>query len=83
MKIKNIIPLIACPLVLVSVASTSLLLTGCGKKEASAADSRKDSVPPKTESQTVAASSAAEGRKDSAPPKTEPQASAVVEIVVP
>jgi hypothetical protein len=55
MKIKNIIPLIACPLVLVSVAATSLLLSGCGKKEANTAEKQKDSAPPKTEPQPVAA----------------------------
>ena len=58
MKIKNIISLIAYPLLLVFVASWSLLLTGCGKKEAVAAEVRQEAVPAKPqtkEPQLVAA----------------------------
>ncbi len=45
--LKKHIPLIACPLLLVFVVSWSLLLTGCGKKEAVAAEARQEVSPPK------------------------------------
>ena len=43
------------PLLLVFVTSLSLLLSGCGKKDANAAEVRKESAPPQTVPQVVAA----------------------------
>ena len=53
-----------CPLVLVFVTSFSLLLTGCGKKDANAAEAQKPAVPPQTEPQAVAAQPVAVGLQD-------------------
>ena len=65
MNIKTIIPLIASWLVLVFVTSSSLVLTGCGRREASAAETQNESPPPKPEPQIVAAHPVAVAVQDS------------------
>ncbi len=66
MKIKKNLSLFACPVLLVFVTSASLLVTGCGRKEAGAAEVPKASAPPKTEPQAVAAQPVAVAVQDSA-----------------
>jgi len=52
-------------LLLVAVAAMSLFLSGCGKKEANAAEVQKPSAPPPTEPQAVAAQPVAVVAQDS------------------